>query len=111
VATLVEVLYALHLLGHARWRLLYTFAEVMFEEGLSVAEYAEHAGLAPSSMSRNLLDLGAADQDHRPGLNLIVSRPHHLNRRVHASFLTDDGRRISRAVVCELVKRALRVEE
>jgi tetratricopeptide (TPR) repeat protein len=68
------------------------FLLVVIEEGLSVNDYAERAGVSKSVMSRHLLDIGDFTRDHQPGFGLVTSRPHPFELRRHEILLTPVGR-------------------
>lgn len=67
---------------------LFTVAEY---EGRSLREYAELTGNPMSSMSRHLLDLGALDRRHEPGLDLIEQWQNPQDRRSNVYRLTPKG--------------------
>lgn len=70
----------------------YTIMLVAIEEGLSVSEYAERAGVGQTVMTRHLLDLGLQTRSRDPGLDLVIQRPNPLDLRKHQTFLTAKGR-------------------
>ena len=73
-------------------RCIQAFFMVAEKEGLSVAEYAKRAGLSPTSMSRNLLDMGERDRNFEEGAGLVEGRENVLNRREKIYHLTPKGR-------------------
>lgn len=68
------------------------FLLVAMEEGLSVSEYAERAGVSLSVMSRHLLDIGERNRHMEKGFGLIEYRPHPMELRKHEVFLTPRGK-------------------
>lgn len=73
-------------------RCIQAFLLVAEKEGLSVGEYARRANLSPTTMSRNLLDMGERDRNYEDGAGLIESRENILNRREKLYSLTPKGR-------------------
>lgn len=61
-------------------RVIQAFFLVAQKEGLSVGEYAQRAGLSPTTMSRNLLDLGESDRRHEEGAGLVEGTANAENR-------------------------------
>jgi hypothetical protein len=84
-------------LGHGVPPIAYirAFALVASKEGLTVAEYAERAGIAPTVMTRNLLDLGEVNRQREAGLGLIVQERDPFDLRKHRARLTAKGRKLS----------------
>lgn len=76
-----------------------SFLLVAMEEGLSVLDYAEKAGVAQSVMTRHLLDLGERNRRKEPGLGLVIQRPDPNDLRRHQTFLTPKGRAIYHKIV------------
>jgi DNA-binding MarR family transcriptional regulator len=70
-------------------------------EGLSVSDYASKAGVSPTTMSRNLLDVGERDRHYAEGLGLIEGRDNLMNRREKVYHLTPKGR----GLLASLTKR------
>jgi hypothetical protein len=68
-----------------------TFLMIAADEGRSVNDYAEMAGVSKSVMSRQILDIGDATRDHEPGLQWVTTRlcPNEPGR--HEVFLTAKG--------------------
>lgn len=79
-----------------------TFLLVALDEGKSVKEYAEQAGVSTSVMSRHLLDIGERDRYMKEGLGLVTYRPNPLELRKHEVFLTDKGRAMVHRIVRHL---------
>jgi DNA-binding MarR family transcriptional regulator len=77
-----------------------SFLLVVEEEGLSVNEYAERAGVSKSVMSRHLLDIGDRTRHMEPGFGLITSRPKQEDYRTHEVLLTAKGRAMAERI-CE----------
>jgi DNA-binding MarR family transcriptional regulator len=73
-------------------RQIQTFLLVAEKEGLSVADYAKKAGMSPTTMSRNLLDMGERDRNGEEGAGLVEGRDNILNRRERVYHLTPKGR-------------------
>lgn len=75
---------------------------VATNEGLTVSEYADKAGVSPTVMTRNLLDIGSLNRQRQEGLNLIeqVRDPHDL--RKHRAKLTPQGRKLMHDVLAAL---------
>jgi DNA-binding MarR family transcriptional regulator len=68
------------------------FLLVAFEEGLSLSEYAERAGVSLSVMSRHLQDIGDRNRYKEEGFGLVTSRTNPLELRRHEFSLTPRGR-------------------
>lgn len=79
-----------------------TFMLVALDEGLSVQEYSERAGVAQSVMTRHLLDLGEFDRNHQPGLGLLYQKIDLMNRRRHVTFLSPEGRALLHKIVRQI---------
>jgi DNA-binding MarR family transcriptional regulator len=73
-------------------RQIQTFLLVAEKEGLSVADYAKKADMSPTTMSRNLLDMGERDRHNEEGAGLVEGRKNILNRREMVYHLTPKGR-------------------
>jgi DNA-binding MarR family transcriptional regulator len=73
-------------------RQIQAFLLVAEKEGLSVADYAKKADISPTTMSRNLLDLGERDRNFEEGAGLVEGRDNILNRRERVYHLTPKGR-------------------
>jgi len=73
-------------------RCVQAFFLVAEKEGLSVAEYAKRAGMSPTTMSRNLLDLGERDRKFEEGAGLVEGRDNVLNLREKIYTLSPKGR-------------------
>ena len=69
-----------------------TFILVALNEGLSMREYRDMAGVPQSTMSRQLLDLGERNRQMGPGLGLIERRQVPTNLRANEYMLTPKGR-------------------
>jgi DNA-binding MarR family transcriptional regulator len=63
-------------------------------EGRSLREYSDMLGLAQSTMSRHLLDLGIMRRDRSPGLGLIDQRQDKDDLRKNIYCLSDRGRKL-----------------
>jgi DNA-binding MarR family transcriptional regulator len=77
-------------LGHIE-----TFLLIAADEGHSVNEYADRAGVSKSVMSRQTLDIGDATRAHEPGLQWVTSRVNPMERRSHQMYLTPKGRALA----------------
>ena len=73
-------------------RCVQAFFLVAEKEGLSVAEYAKRAGISPTTMSRNLIDMGERDRNHEEGPGLVESHENIMNRRESLYRMTTKGR-------------------
>lgn len=73
-------------------RCIQAYLLVCEKEGLSVGEYAKRAGLSPTTMSRNLLDMGERDRNYEEGAGLVQGVENVLNRREKLYHLTPKGR-------------------
>lgn len=84
-------------LGHGVPPISYirAFALVAKKEGLTVAEYAAQAGVTPTVMTRNLLDIGELNRQREKGLDLIVAERDPWDLRKHRARLTPRGRKLS----------------
>jgi DNA-binding MarR family transcriptional regulator len=69
-----------------------TFLLVATDEGKSVTEYANKAGLTQSVMTRHLLDMGEFNRYREEGFNLIEQVIDPMDRRSHLARLTVKGR-------------------
>jgi DNA-binding MarR family transcriptional regulator len=71
---------------------VYTFLMVATEEGKGVTEYAEKAGVAPTVMTRHLLDIGDRNRAREEGFGLVTQeRDKEDLRRTH-SRVTPTGK-------------------
>ena len=73
-------------------RCVRAFLQIGFEEGKSVAYYAEQLGITPNTMSRNLLDISPRNRYLKHGYGLIESRRNAKDLRTVEYFLSDKGR-------------------
>ena len=73
-------------------RCIQAFLYVAQHEGASVVEYAKRAGMSPTTMGRNLLDLGERDRKGDEGAGLVEGFDNILNRREKSYRLTPKGR-------------------
>lgn len=80
----------------------YTFMLVAMNEGLSVSEYAEMAGVAQSVMTRHLLDIGPHNRRRGEGYGLVIQRPNPADFRQHQTFLTSQGKALLHRVLLTL---------
>lgn len=80
------------------------FLQVAMEEGLSVNEYAEKAGVSMSVMSRHLLDIGERNRHMEEGFGLVTSRQNPMELRKNEIFLTPKGRALMHKITAQLKK-------
>lgn len=73
-------------------RQVQAFLLVAEKEGMSVGDYAKKAGISPTTMSRNLLDMGERDRRNEEGAGLVDGRKNLMNRRELEYHLTPKGR-------------------
>jgi DNA-binding MarR family transcriptional regulator len=73
---------------------LTTYLRVVADEGKGVSEYADHAGIAKTVMTRQLLDIGERSRDLTEGFGLVYQNrdPHDL--RVNRTYATPKGRTV-----------------
>lgn len=71
------------------------FLLVAGKEGLTVSEYANLAGISPTVMTRNLLDIGELNRQRAPGLGLIEQVRDSFDLRKHRARLTPKGRKLA----------------
>lgn len=64
-------------------------------EGLGVSEYADQAGISPTVMTRNLLDIGDMNRAREKGLELITQERDPFDLRKHRARLTPKGRKLA----------------
>lgn len=74
------------------------FLLVAAEEGLSVGEYAERAGVSMSVMSRHLLDIGERNRHMEEGFGLIMSKPNPTELRKNEIYLTAKGKALKHQI-------------
>lgn len=72
-------------------RTLQALLQVAAHPGLTVSEHARKSGLSLSSMSRNLLDLGASHRSMENGYSLVKAHKH-SDQREQRYYLTARGR-------------------
>jgi DNA-binding MarR family transcriptional regulator len=77
---------------------------VAIDEGQTVSEYAEEAGITPTVMTRNLLDIGELNRQRAPGLGLVKQERDIMDLRKHRAKVTPKGATLMRDVL-----RALRL--
>ena len=80
-------------------RCVQAFLMVSEAEGMGVVDLARAAKISPSTMSRNLLDLGERDRYMQAGLGLVRSQGNVEDKRRSEYFLTPKGRALLRKVV------------
>jgi DNA-binding MarR family transcriptional regulator len=73
-------------------RCVQAFLQIGFEEGKSVAYYAEQLGVSPNTMSRNLLDISPRNRYLKDGYGLVESRRKRADMRTVEYYLSDKGR-------------------
>ena len=73
-------------------RCIEAFLRVALHEGQSCMAYAKSADMSPTTMSRNLLDLGEHDRKGDEGAGLVEGFDNILDRREKSYRLTPKGR-------------------
>jgi DNA-binding MarR family transcriptional regulator len=92
---------------HMPLQLAHTFLMVAMSEGKSLREYADMAGVAQSSMSRRLLDLGQKNRKNEPGYLLIDRMQDPMELRKNIYTLSPKGKLLAAKVVAAILgKRA-----
>ena len=61
------------------------------EEGKSVSDYAQDAGLLKTVVTRHLLDIGTRDRDGDAGLGLISQARDPKDLRINRAWITRKG--------------------
>jgi len=79
-------------------RCIEAFLLVALREGQSCIAYAKDADMSPTTMSRNLLDLGERDRKGDEGAGLIEGFEDILDRRQKSYRLTHKGRALLAAI-------------
>jgi DNA-binding MarR family transcriptional regulator len=80
-------------------RAIQAFLIVADKPGLSVGEYARIARCSPTTMSRNLLDLGERDRVGNEGHGLVEGRDNLANLREKVYRLTPNGEQFLTRIV------------
>jgi DNA-binding MarR family transcriptional regulator len=75
------------------------FLIIASEEGLTLSEIAQRAGLSQSSASRNFAALSVVSKSSNKGLGLITTKEDPEERRRKIARLTAKGKRLSDALV------------
>jgi DNA-binding MarR family transcriptional regulator len=75
-----------------------SFLLVALDEGRSVNEYAERAGVGTSVMSRHLLDIGERNRNKEEGFGLVTQRADPMELRKHQMMLTPKGRVVAHQI-------------
>jgi DNA-binding MarR family transcriptional regulator len=83
-------------------RQIQAFLLVAEKEGMSVADYAKKASISPTTMSRNLLDMGERDRRNEDGAGLVEGRDNILNRRERVYHLTPKGRALLASITARV---------
>jgi DNA-binding MarR family transcriptional regulator len=81
---------------------LRTFLLIAEEEGLGVNEYAGIGDIAPSVMTRNILDIGSINRHKSEGLALVTNERDPFDLRKHNVKVTPKGRTLVRQWVTVL---------
>lgn len=81
---------------------LRTFLLIAEEEGLGVNDYAGIGDIAPSVMTRNILDIGERNRHKEEGLALVVNDRDPFDLRKHNVRVTAKGRSLVRQWVTVL---------
>jgi hypothetical protein len=92
-------------------RCIQAFLLVAEKEGLSVGEYAKRAGMSPTTMSRNLLDISERDRNYAQGPALVEGKENVLNRREKLYSLTPKGRVLLASITLSPAERMRRHEK
>jgi DNA-binding MarR family transcriptional regulator len=92
-------------------RCIQAFLLVAEKEGLSVGEYAKRAGISPTTMSRNLLDISERDRNYEEGPALVEGKENVLNRREKLYSLTPKGRALLASITMTPTERMRRHEK
>jgi DNA-binding MarR family transcriptional regulator len=79
-------------------RCVQAFFLVAEKEDLPVSDYAKRGDLSATTMSRNLIDMGARDRNHNEGAGLVESHTNIMNRRETLYRLTPKGRALLAAI-------------
>jgi hypothetical protein len=78
---------------------VYTFLQVVADEGQGPTKYAEEAGTSVTVMTRHLLDIGARNRQHEEGFGLVTQQRDRVDlRRTHAVG-TPEGKKVIRQVM------------
>ena len=81
---------------------LRTFLLIAEEEGLGVNDYAGIGDIAPSVMTRNILDIGTLNRHKEEGLGLVSNDRDPFDLRKHNVRVTAKGRALVRQWVTML---------
>ena len=73
-------------------QMLYAFIQIAADEGKSISDYADRAGVSKAVMSRHILDLSVKRRTGEAGFGLLVTRASPTDLRRHEVFLTPTGR-------------------
>lgn len=92
----------LDLNGRMPLRCVQTFLAVATRPGQSVDDYARLCRVSPSTMSRNLLDIGDRDRNMEEGYGLITGRDNPNNRRERQFHLTPVGETLLAKIVARI---------
>jgi DNA-binding MarR family transcriptional regulator len=77
----------------------YAFLLVALEQGHSVSEYANRAGVSHAVMTRILFSLGSSSQGRAPGYGFVQQVEDGEDARKHQTFLTAKGKALMREIV------------
>ncbi len=80
-------------------QIAHTFLLVVLNEGKSMRELGDIAGLPQSTMSRHLLDLGPRNRWKEPGLKLVKHRYDPMEMRKKQYTLSPKGRALVKRIV------------
>lgn len=81
---------------------LQALALLSVDDGLTLTELAQKVGASPSTMSRQLLDMGASKRDGAPGHGLVYSVPHPSVPCAKSYRLTLKGQTLVRVMAARL---------
>jgi DNA-binding MarR family transcriptional regulator len=84
-----------------------TFLHAAADEGLTVTRLAERCGVAPTTISKHLRDLGEFDRLGEPSLGLLTIMQRSFgDRREHHVILTKRGTAVARTMIAALRGRS-----
>src|SRR5262245_35304089 len=90
--------------GRFPLRCVQAFLSVAQSPGQSASDYARQVGLSPSTMSRQLLDIGERNRWMQEGFGLVARANPHKERNAEY-YLTDKGEKLLRKVLAQIDRR------